>query len=104
MRMTRMNKEQQMVLEFHKKFGCTIGEAPNTLSESEQDLRLSLIEEELEELTEALIEGDLIGTADGLGDLLYVIYGCAIACGIDLEPVFAEIHRSNMTKTGGGER
>jgi predicted HAD superfamily Cof-like phosphohydrolase len=36
--------------------------------------------------------------ADALGDLLYVIYGTAIAYGIDMESVFNEIHRSNMSK------
>jgi predicted HAD superfamily Cof-like phosphohydrolase len=36
-----------------------------------------------------------------LGDLLYVVYGAGVTCGIDLEQVFEEIHRSNMSKVGG---
>lgn len=44
-------------------------------------------------------EPDLIGIADGLADLHYVGYcGTGAACGIDMEPVFNEVHRSNMSK------
>ena len=42
---------------------------------------------------------NIIKIADGLADLHYVGYcGTAAACGIDMEPVFAEVHRSNMSK------
>jgi predicted HAD superfamily Cof-like phosphohydrolase len=41
---------------------------------------------------------DIVGVADGLGDTKYVADGCAVTCGIDLEPVCAEIQRSNMSK------
>ena len=43
---------------------------------------------------------DLIETADALGDLKYVVEGAALVFGIPLEPVFMEIHRSNMSKLG----
>jgi predicted HAD superfamily Cof-like phosphohydrolase len=47
---------------------------------------------------EGEIIGDIERIADALGDLLYVVYGTAVSYGIDMEPVFAEIHRSNMSK------
>lgn len=48
--------------------------------------------------------GNLIQIADGCADLKVVADGCALACGIDLEPVMAEVHRSNMSKFIGGHR
>ena len=46
-------------------------------------------------------EPDLVEAVDGLCDLIYVVYGTAEAIGIDLEPFFDEVHRSNMRKTAG---
>src|SRR2546429_6004229 len=37
-------------------------------------------------------------------DLLYVVYGTAVSYGIDMNPVFREVHRSNMSKVGGYKR
>jgi predicted HAD superfamily Cof-like phosphohydrolase len=45
---------------------------------------------------------DLVETIDGLCDLIYVAYGAAEAIGIDLEPFFDEVHRTNMAKAGAG--
>ncbi len=41
---------------------------------------------------------DLVELADGLADLAFVCDGTACAAGIDLEPVHAEVARSNMSK------
>jgi predicted HAD superfamily Cof-like phosphohydrolase len=42
---------------------------------------------------------DLVETADGLADLHYVGYaGTGCALGIDMEPAFAEVQKSNMSK------
>ncbi len=51
------------------------------------------------ELLVAMHDRNLIGTADGIADLIYVLCGTALAFGILLNKVFAEVHRSNMTKT-----
>ncbi len=96
-----MMYEQTCVEEFHKEFGFTVCAKPCIPSEMEQNLRVALITEELEELKYALQNKYVVGVADALGDLLYVVLGTAVTCGINLEPVFREIHRSNMTKQGG---
>jgi predicted HAD superfamily Cof-like phosphohydrolase len=39
-----------------------------------------------------------IEAADALADLLVVVYGGAVAWGTNIDPVFEEVMRSNMTK------
>jgi len=63
-------------------------------------LRVDLIEEELNELKEAIANEDLIEVADALADLLYVVYGAGGAFGINLDACFQEVHSSNMSKLG----
>ena len=48
--------------------------------------------------------GDLAAVAKEMADLLYVTYGTAVSYGIDMEPVFQEVHRSNLSKVGGYKR
>ena len=62
-------------------------------------LRTRLIIEEAAELCIALHQRDSIEVADALADLLYVVFGTAIAYGIPIGPVFEEVHRANMSKT-----
>ncbi len=64
---------------------------------------MSLIQEELNEFAKAGFGRDIVGVADALADLLYVVYGAAVSYGIDMEEIFQEVHRSNMTKTEGGK-
>jgi len=61
-------------------------------------LRYDLIKEELDELSVAIKEKDIIEVADALTDLLYVVYGAGHAFGIDLDKCFGEVQRSNMSK------
>ena len=61
-------------------------------------LRYNLIKEELDELSLAIKEKDIIEVADALTDLLYVVYGAGHAFGIDLDKCFAEVQRSNLSK------
>mgnify|MGYP000311711871 CR=1 FL=1 len=63
-------------------------------------LRVDLIEEELDELKEAIANDDLVEVADALADLLYVVYGAGAAFGINLDACFHEVHSSNMSKLG----
>lgn len=93
-----MNEEQTMVRAFHQKFGFTINETPTHISFELGEVRHHHTLKEMEELKQAIDNDDLIEIADALADLLYFIYGTGVAYGIDLKPVFAEVHRSNMTK------
>lgn len=92
-----MNKQQQQVEEFMRTFGQNV---PSGFTPLEYPglLRASLIMEEAGEFEEALATDDWIGAIDAICDILYVTYGAASAMGIDIEPFFDEVHRSNMSK------
>ncbi len=89
-----------LVMEWHEKYNVPIGLRPNILTPDRLDLRLGLIDEERDELREAVEAEDLIDIADALGDMVYVIYGMAIELGINLSSVMSEIQSSNMSKLG----
>ena len=93
-----------MVQEFHEQFDIRVAPTPSTPDVPTQTLRNRLIQEEFEELQEAMQDKDLSAMAKELADLLYVVYGTAVSLGIDMEPVFKEVHRSNMSKVGGYKR
>ncbi|MCZ6580328.1 MAG: hypothetical protein O6840_01710, partial [Nitrospirae bacterium] len=99
-----MNDAQQMVLEFHQQFGIYVSGNATVPDEKTEALRVRLIQEEFDELQAALKTKDFPAIAKELADLLYVVYGTAVSCGIDMEPVFKEVHRSNMSKIGGYKR
>lgn len=99
-----MTDEQAMVEEFHKKFDILVHTSPTDASEDTKRLRIRLIQEEFDELKESMAEGNLAALAKEMADLLYVVYGTAVSYGIDMEPVFREVHRSNLSKVGGYKR
>ena len=99
-----MTNEQAMVESFHNKFEILVQQAPTNLDDQTQRLRVRLIQEEFDELKEAMASGDLAAIAKEMADLLYVTYGTAVSYGIDMEPVFEEVHRSNLSKVGGYKR
>lgn len=99
-----MTDEQAMVKEFHRTFDIVAHPTPTVVDEGTRELRIRLIQEEFEELKEALAQGDLVSISKEMADLLYVVYGTAVSYGIDMGPVFQEIHRSNMSKVGGYKR
>ena len=85
---------------FMKTFGQEVKTKPSFSTEKINKLRIDLIKEELEELTEAMNHKDLLEVADALTDILYVTYGAGIAFGIDLDKCFDEVQNSNMSKLG----
>ena len=86
------------VKKFMETFGQEVKNKAEFPSEKIQDLRVSLIEEELCELKEAMKDKDLKEVADALTDILYVTYGAGHAFGIDLDKCFDEVQKSNMSK------
>lgn len=97
-----MTSAQMAVAEFHQKFGQPIGLRPRFTDR--RQLRAALIQEEAGETIAAILAGDMVETADGLCDLIYVVLGAAVEFGIDLEPLFKEVHASNLAKVGGATR
>jgi predicted HAD superfamily Cof-like phosphohydrolase len=85
---------------FMKTFGQEV-KAKSSLSTNKiNELRINLINEELEELKEAIKNKDLKETIDALTDILYVTYGAGHAFGVNLDECFDEIQKSNMSKLG----
>ena len=85
---------------FMKTFGQEVKTKPSFSTDKINKLRIDLIKEELEELTEAMNNEDLLEVADALTDILYVTYGAGHAFGIDLDKCFKEVQNSNMSKLG----
>jgi len=85
---------------FMKTFGQEIKTKSELSSEKINNLRVSLIEEELNELKEAIRNKDLKETIDALTDILYVTYGAGHAFGVNLDACFDEVQKSNMSKLG----
>ena len=92
--MTNYEKVKQFMITF----GQEVKPKPQMPELGTIKLRLALIEEELGELREALINDDMVETADALADILYVVYGAAAAFGMDIDEIFEEVHDSNMSK------
>ena len=83
---------------FMKTFGQDVKQSPAFSTDKINELRVSLIKEELDELIEAMKKKDLVEVADALTDILYVTYGAGHAFGIDLDKCFEEVQSSNMSK------
>ena len=85
---------------FMKTFGQEIKNTPNLSTGKINNLRIGLINEELEEFKDAIKNNDLKEVADALTDILYVTYGAGHAFGINLDKCFDEVQKSNMSKLG----
>ena len=85
---------------FMKTFGQEVKTSASWGSSKIIKLRVSLIEEELSELKEALKQKNLVEVADALTDILYVTYGAGHAFGLNLDECFDEVQKSNMSKLG----
>ena len=100
-----MNKTIKQVKEFHKTFKAPVLETPQIPSKDRCDLRINLMQEELDEIKDCIKNNDLVGILDGLGDLLYVLNGSILEFGLGniFDEAFDEIQRSNMSKACNSE-
>ena len=88
----------EKVRTFMKTFGQEVKNKAEFPNEKIVSLRIKLIEEELQELKDAISNNDIVEVADALTDILVVTYGGGIAFGINLDKCFDEVQRSNMSK------
>jgi predicted HAD superfamily Cof-like phosphohydrolase len=98
--MTKSSLDQ--VREFHETYGAAINDEPHIADTDLNAFRVRLLQEELDELKEALADGDAVETLDALTDLQYVLDGAFLSLGMHgvKDTAFAEVHRSNMSKLG----
>ena len=94
--MSNFNK----VKTFMNTYGQEVKEKASFPENKIVQLRIDLIEEELNELKEAVKNNDIVEVADALTDILYVTYGAGHSFGVNLDECFDEVQRSNMSKLG----
>jgi len=94
--MSNFNK----VKAFMNTYGQDVNEKASFPEDSVVQLRVDLIEEELNELKEAIKNNDIVEVADALTDILYVTYGAGHSFGVNFDKCFDEVQRSNMSKLG----
>ncbi len=85
---------------FMNTYGQDVKEQASFPDDKIVQLRVDLIEEELNELKEAIENNDIVEVADALTDILYVTYGAGHSFGVDLDECFEEVQKSNMSKLG----
>lgn len=94
---------EQMAREFHEAAGLTLPPGP-TLNIGAQfvsdEVRQKILDEEVQELRDAVAAGDLVQIADALADIAYVVAGTAVTYGLPFDAIMTEVHRSNMSKFG----
>lgn len=88
------------VSKFHKTFNVPVLDKPEIPSEERCQLRVNLLQEELNEFSEAIKNKDLVEIADALCDLQYVLSGSVLEFGLGekFDKLFNDVQRSNMSK------
>ena len=89
---------------FMKTFGQEVKTSAGLSYDKINSLRISLINEELEELKAAMSNNDIVEVAAALTDILYVTYGAGHSFGIDLDKCFNEVQESNMSKLSANSK
>jgi len=94
------------VAAFHRTFNMPVLDAPAIPSEERCALRINLLQEELDELKDAIEKKDITSIADALSDIQYVLSGAILEFGLasKFKDLFEEVQRSNMSKACSSER
>lgn len=89
------------VAAFHDTFNLPALAEPTIPPADRCMLRINLLEEELNELKEAIANNDLVEAADAFCDIQYVLSGAILEFGLadKFKDLFDEVQRSNMSKT-----
>ncbi|MFZ1751516.1 MAG: nucleoside triphosphate pyrophosphohydrolase family protein [Saprospiraceae bacterium] len=89
------------VAAFHDMFDLPVLDQPTIPDDKRCQLRISLLQEELDELKSAIEDNDIVEIADALSDLQYVLSGAVLEFGLGhkFKQLFDEVQRSNMSKT-----
>lgn len=96
-----MKDQLESVRCFHEMFQAYMERTPMAKVPAEiSQGRIQMFLEELEEYRAAVHNQDIVEIADALTDMLYVLLGTFITHGLQdiAEELFAEVHRSNMSK------
>lgn len=96
----------ESVKEFHETFNHPVLSNPTIPNNSRCELRINLMQEELNEIKEGIENNDITEIADGLCDLMYVLVGSIHEFGLSnkFEELFKEVQRSNMSKACNNEQ
>ena len=94
------------VEEFHKTFNAPVLSKPQIPSKDRCELRVNLLQEELDELKEAIKNNDLVEIADACGDIQVILSGTILEFGLGdkFNDIFDNIHNSNMSKACNSEQ
>lgn len=83
-----------MLREFAKKHDLPKGtHAPEYYLE-----RYRMVNEEMQELHDAMSEGDKVKILDALVDIVYFAVGTAVQLDMEFMPAFVRVHNANMQK------
>lgn len=89
------------VEEFRVKLGLPVSNVPQLLEPNDASFYARFVMEEMSEFLLAHEKGDLVGAADALGDLIYLLTGCSLMMGLPIDEILGFIHTANMDKVKG---
>jgi predicted HAD superfamily Cof-like phosphohydrolase len=95
-----MKDKFKKVAKFNRSFNNELKYSPSLIPLKSGILQHELMKEENDEYLDAIMDNNIIGVADALGDQLYILLGTILKHGMQyvISDVFDEIHRSNMSK------